>query len=186
MKLFVSILFLCLSLNTIAQDIVSGQRLQSVNYQKGVAALNDGQPELAYKYLNTEIMSHPDNGYAHCYMAFVCNYFENPKLALQAIDFALKYIPESDKQYRSLAHYTRGMIFLNHKQWLLAESDFNDAILDNPTDAENYLSRAQVYMQTDRWEEALDDVHRALSLDKTISVDRILEQFNESSVVAAQ
>lgn len=153
-------------------------RPQSADYVKGVKALNEGKPEDAYNYLNKEITANPTNGYAHCYMALVCNFYENPKLALDAIDTALKYIPAEDKEYRSFAHYTRGMIFLNHKAWVLAESDFCDAILDAPNDAENYLSRAKVYLQTDRWDEAMADIQTALSLDKTIDADQVLEQFN--------
>lgn len=49
-------------------------RPESSNYIKGVEALNAGNAEKAYQYLNEEITQNPDNGYAHCYMALVCNF----------------------------------------------------------------------------------------------------------------
>lgn len=151
-------------------------RPQSADFIQGVTALENGKPDSAYTFLTHELAQHPDNGYAHCYMAFVCNYYENPKLALKAIDLALKYLPVADNEYRSLAYYTRGMIFLKHNEWVLAESDFNDAILTNPNDAANYISRAQVYFKTDRWEEGMEDMHHALAIDQKLSVDDILGQ----------
>ena len=89
---------------TQAKDFV---RPESSNYIKGVEALNAGNAEQAYQYLNEEINQNPDNGYAHCYMALVCNFYGDMKLALYAANESVKLIPEEDTEYRSFAYYTR-------------------------------------------------------------------------------
>lgn len=87
---------------TQAKDFV---RPESSNYIKGVEALNAGNAEQAYQYLNEEINQNPDNGYAHCYMALVCNFYGDMKLALYAANESVKLIPEEDTEYRSFAYY---------------------------------------------------------------------------------
>ena len=105
MKTLAAMLICCFISALHAENI---QRPESENYIKGVEALNEGDPETAYTYLNAEINEHPDNGYAHCYMAPICNFCQDTKLALQALNSSLELIPEADKEYRSFAHYSRG------------------------------------------------------------------------------
>ena len=52
--------------------------------------------------------------------------------------------------------------------WERAEADLNEAIRLNPEDVENYKSRAQLYFETERYEESLDDLTRALKLDSKL------------------
>lgn len=152
------------------------QRPESENYIKGVEALNEGDPETAYTYLNAEINEHPDNGYAHCYMALICNFCHDTKLALQALNSSLELIPETDKEYRSFAHYSRGVLLTNLKMWNRAEEDLTEAIRLNPEDVENYKSRAQLYLETERYEESLNDLTRALKLDSKADVNDLVLQ----------
>lgn len=152
------------------------QRPESENYIKGVEALNEGDPETAYTYLNAEINEHPDNGYAHCYMALICNFCNDTKLALQALNSSLELIPEADKEYRSFAHYSRGVLLTNLKMWDRAEEDLNEAIRLNPQDVENYKSRAQLYLETTRYEEAFNDLAQALKLDSKADVNDLILQ----------
>ena len=46
----------------------------------------------------------------------------------------------------------------------------------NPEDVENYKSRAQLYFETERYEESLDDLTRALKLDSKADVNDLVLQ----------
>ena len=151
-------------------------RPNSENYIKGVEALNEGDPVTAYKYLNAEITEHPDNGYAHCYMALICNCCGDVKLALQALQSGLELIPEEDAEYLSFAHYSRGVLLTGLKLWDLAQSDLNEAIRLNPSDIENYKARAQLYLEKEEFEKSLDDLQKVLELDKKADVNDLVLQ----------
>lgn len=174
MKTLAAMLMCCFIFTSLyAEDI---QRPDSENYIKGVEALNEGDPETAYTYLNAEINEHPDNGYAHCYMALICNFCNDTKLALQALNSSLELIPEEDKEYRSFAHYSRGVLLTHLKMWDRAEEDLNEAIRLNPEDVENYKSRAQLYLDTERYEESFKDLSQALKLDSKADVNDLMLQ----------
>lgn len=151
-------------------------RPASDNYVKGVEALNDGDPVTAYKYLNAEITEHPDNGYAHCYMALICNCCGDTKLALQALQSSLELIPADDSEYLSFARYSRGVLLTELKQWEAAQQDLDEAIRLSPSDAENYKARAQLYLETGKYEESLGDLQKTLELDRKADVNDLVLQ----------
>ena len=76
MKTLFFILF-CTFLTAGAIHAKDLQRPDSENYLKGVEALNEGDTEKAYEYLKAELAQNPENGYAHCYMALICNFSNN-------------------------------------------------------------------------------------------------------------
>lgn len=151
-------------------------RPESTNYINGVTALNEGNPEKAYELLNAEINENPENGYAHCYMALICNYYGDMKLALQAVNNALELLPQDENEYRSFAHYTRGTMLSNLKEWNLAISDFSEAIRLNPEDAENYKARAEAYLNEGNYEASFDDIAKALKIDDKADVNDLVLQ----------
>ena len=151
-------------------------RPESANYVNGVTALNEGNPEKAYELLNAEINENPKNGYAHCYMALICNYYGDMKLALQALGSALEFLPKDDNEYRSFAHYTRGTLFSNLKKWDLAITDLSEAIRLNPEDAENYKARAEAYLNEGNYEASFDDITKALKIDDKADVNDLVLQ----------
>lgn len=180
MKTLMMILFCTImAAGTAAAETI--QRPTSTNYQKGVEALNEGDAEKAYQYLNAELGQHPDNGYAHCYMALICNFSGDAKLAFKAVSRSLELIPETDPEFRSFAYYTRGMLLKNYHQWELAEADFTEAIRLNPNDVENYTCRAEVLLQLHDYEAALDDLTAALKLDSKADVADLMMQLMEEA-----
>ena len=100
----------------------------------------------------------PDNGYAHCYMALVCNFYGDMKLALYAANESVKLIPEEDTEYRSFAYYTRGTLYMNAQAYDLAEKDLDEAIRLTPSDAENYKTRAEIHMDKGEYDDSLADL----------------------------
>lgn len=175
MKTLTSLLICCL----FAASYVNAHTLnrpESTNYIKGVTALNEGNPEKAYELLNAEINEHPQNGYAHCYMALICNYYGDMKMALDAVNNALELLPQDDNEYRSFAYYTRGTMLLNLKEWDLAATDLTEAIRLNPEDTENYKARAEAYLNNGNYEASFEDVTTALKLDSKADVNDLVLQ----------
>lgn len=175
MKTLTSFLICCL----FAASYVNAHTLnrpESTNYINGVTALNEGNPEKAYELLNAEINEHPQNGYAHCYMALICNYYGDMKMALDAVNNALELLPQDDNEYRSFAYYTRGTMLLNLKEWDLAATDLTEAIRLNPEDTENYKARAEAYLNNGNYEASFEDVTTALKLDSKADVNDLVLQ----------
>ena len=104
--------------------------------------MNEGDIETAYKLLNAEIESNPDNGYAHCYMSLICNACNDIVLAMQAANSSIELIP--------------------------------------PNDAENFKTRAEMYVNTKHYEEAISDLNHALSLNSNTDVTDLMMKLIES------
>ena len=155
-------------------------RPDSDNYINGVTALNNGDIETAYNLLNAEIESNPNNGYAHCYMSLICNACNDIALAMQAANSSIELIPENDKEYRSFAYYTRSILWGNLGKWNNAINDICESIELNPNDAESFKTRAEMYVNTKHYEEAIDDLNKVLTLDKSIDVTDLMMKLIES------
>ncbi len=155
-------------------------RPDSDNYINGVTALNNGDIETAYNLLNAEIESNPNNGYAHCYMSLICNACNDIVLAMQAANSSIELIPENDKEYRSFAYYTRSILWGNLGKWDNAINDICESIELNPNDAESFKTRAEMYVNTKHYEEAIDDLNKVLTLDKSIDVTDLMMKLIES------
>lgn len=177
-KTIITLLIIMLaSVNSYAENI---NRPESDNYINGVTALNNGDIETAYNLLNAEIESNPENGYAHCYMSLICNACNDMVLAMQAVNSSLELIPENDKEYRSFAYYTRSILWGNLGKWDNAINDMSESIKLNPNDAESFKTRAEMYVNTKHYEEAIDDLSKVLSLDKDVDVTDLMMKLIES------
>ncbi len=155
-------------------------RPESENYINGVTCLNNGDIEKAFKYLNTEIENNPDNGYAHCYMSLICSACSDLKLAMQAANSSIELIPEEDTEYRSFAFYTRSIIWGNLGQWDKALKDVTKSIEINPNDAESYKTRAEMLLNLDKYEEAIDDLNAALKINSATDITDIMLKLLEN------
>ena len=177
-KTIITLLIIMLAcVNSYAENI---NRPESDNYINGVTALNEGDIETAYKLLNAEIESNPDNGYAHCYMSLICNACNDIVLAMQAANSSIELIPENDKEYRSFAYYTRSILWGNLGKWDNAIKDITESISINPNDAENFKTRAEMYVNTKHYEEAISDLNHALSLNSNTDVTDLMMKLIES------
>lgn len=155
-------------------------RPESENYINGVTALNNGDIETAYSLLNAEIERNPENGYAHCYMSLICNACNDIVLAMKAANSSLELIPEDDKEYRSFAYYTRSILWGNLGKWNNAINDMSESIKLNPNDAESFKTRAEMYINTKHYEEAIEDLNKVISLDKNADVTDLMMKLIQS------
>ena len=177
--LIILLLLLCLTPGKAFSRQESGKRPTTTNYVKGVEALNAGDAETAYKYLNAEIHQSPGNGYAHCYMALVCNYFGNPSLALQAADTSLRLLPASDTEYVAFAHYVKGMLCFGGNAPAKALADLNEAVRLAPADSEYRKLRAQVLLAQGEGEAAFADLSAVLQKGEDPEADELVDQLAE-------
>lgn len=177
-RLFTTLFIITVIFGTaIAEEI---NRPTSENYVRGVTALNNGNIEDAYKYLNTEIENHPDNGYAHCYMSLICSACNDVILAMKAVNSSLELIPENDNEYRSFAYYTRSILWGNLGKWENAINDITESITITPDDAENFKTRAEMYLKCKNYEEAINDLGHAIKLNSSIDVTDLVMKLIES------
>ena len=155
-------------------------RPESENYVNGVTALNNGDIENAYKLLNAEIENNPDNGYAHCYMSLICNACDDIVLAMQAANSSIDLIPESDNEYRSFSFYSRSTLWGYLGKWVKAIDYITMSIEINPNDAESFKTRAEMYVNTKHYEEAIDDLNHALTIDSNTDVTDLMMKLIEA------
>lgn len=181
MRTLITNIFCCLVALFPAIHAQAIERPQSEYYIHGVEALNEGNAEKAYHLLNAEINEHPDNGYAHCYMALVCSYYGDLKLAMHAANTCMELIPEEDAEYHSFAHYTRGTLYMHTQAYDLAKKDLDEAIRLAPKDVENYKTRAEILMNNGQYEASLADLQTALKLDSHADVYDLLMQLLEAN-----
>ena len=140
------------------------KRPDSYNYTRGVEAIQNNNPNEALDYLNKEISEHPDNGYAFVWIAMIRKYNEEYGEALTASNVALKKIPSKDKEFKSLAYYTRGTVFLSLEDTIRAIKDYEQAIALTPEDNDLYKARAQVYYEQGKYDLADADYRKMISL----------------------
>ena len=81
-----------------------GKYKNSVNYVKGMEALQDSNYAEAMKYLNKEIAKNPDNGYAYYGLGMAYEATGNPSEALDNFNVAIKNIPLDDNYSIALAY----------------------------------------------------------------------------------
>lgn len=68
------------------------------------------------------------------------------------------------------------MLLTELKQWEAAQQDLDEAIRLSPSDAENYKARAQLYLETGKYEESLGDLQKTLELDRKADVNDLVLQ----------
>lgn len=67
----------------------------------------------------------------------------------------------------------------NLKKWDNAISDLNESIKLCPQDAESYKARAELYLHDGKYENALDDLDRAIKLNSKMDITDIMLELME-------
>ena len=66
------------------------------------------------------------------------------------------------------------------RKWDNAIKDITESISINPNDAENFKTRAEMYVNTKHYEEAISDLNHALSLNSNTDVTNLMMKLIES------
>ena len=163
----VSVLFMAIDAN--AQNKYE----DSYNYQRGLEALNNSDYSTGVEYLNKEIASHKDNGYAYFYLAVTYQYYEDFGRALSNINNALKYLPKKDKYMVSYAYKVRADIYDEIDQSDKALADYTAAVKNSPKEIKFLEARAGYYYNQKRYAESDADFNQILQLDPDYAYARM-------------
>lgn len=144
-KRFLSIAcFMLIGTMIYAQNV---KRPESYNYQRGVEAIQNENPQEALEYLNKDVAENPKNGYSFSWIAMLRLQNEEYGKALTAADLAIKYLPKKDAEYVIFAYSTRANVYLNLEDTIKALTDYTTAIRIKPDQSSLYDKRAQIYFE---------------------------------------
>lgn len=158
------VLLLAVIANTTAQNI---KRPDSYNYTRAVEAINNNNTEEALDYLNKEIAENSENGYAFSWIASIRYYQKEYGRAITAADYAVKFIPKKDKEYRVFALDTRAAIYhYGLEKDEEAQRDYNQAVKEAPTEEKVYEARGQFYYEQEKYDLANADYRKMIQLNQ--------------------
>lgn len=140
------------------------KRPDSYNYQRGVEAIQNDNPQEALDYLNKDIAENPKNGYSFSWIAMLRLQSEEFGKALTAADLAIKYLPKKDAEYIIFAYTTRANVYLNLEDTIKAMSDYTAAIRIKPDEGSLYEKRAQIYYEQEKYDLADADYRKMIEL----------------------
>ena len=146
----ITIMLLISTGQVIAQSNI--KRPESYNYQRGVEAIQNENPQEALEYLNKDIAENPKNGYSFSWIAMLRLQNEEFGKALTAADLALKYLPKKDAEYVIFAYSTRANVYLNLEDTIKALNDYTTAIRIKQDQSSLYDKRAQIYFEQGKFE----------------------------------
>ena len=161
-KLFIIICFLCCIDAAMSQNV---KRPDSYNYQRGVEAIQNDNPQEALEYLNKDISENPKNGYSFSWIAMIRLQNEEYGKALTAADLAIKYLPKKDAEYVIFAYSTRANVYLCLEDTIKAMSDYTTAIRIKPDQSSLYDKRAQIYFEQEKYELSNADYRKMTELN---------------------
>ena len=167
--LVLTLVLLCSSFCAVAQNKYE----DSYNYKRGLEALNDKDYSTGIEYLNKEVASHKDNGYAYFYLAITHSYNDDYGRALSSINNALKYLPKKDKETVAYAYKIRADIYDEIDQPDKALSDYSTAVKTYPKEPKLLEARASYLYGQGKFDESDADFNQMLKLDPDNVVARI-------------
>lgn len=158
-------LALCVALVAPAKDDMPPT---TYNYTRGVEAYNNENYDEALEYMEKELADNPGNGYAYAYIytAILREYYNQPGVALSAINNAIKKLPKKDKEYRAIAHASRSRIYLSLEDTTSALNDLAVAISLQPECTNYLMDRAQIYFEQNKYDLANADYNRMIAIDE--------------------
>ncbi len=142
------------------------KRPDTYNYNRGIEELRNGNYKDALDYLNKEIESDPNNGYAYSWMAMIYQYNDENGKALTTADHALKNIPKKDGEFIAATYCIRAAVYLAIKDTVKAVNDYTSAIKAYPTYENAYEKRAQVYFEQEKYDLADADYRQMIKLNQ--------------------
>lgn len=113
-------------------------------FQHGLELLEQQQYQEAYNIFVKLATQHPDNGYAHYELAFLCHMTERYGLALQAANLAIQHLQE-DNVWLASAYVQRSNIYGALDDTEKQLQDLNESIRLMPDNGSMYANRGNYY-----------------------------------------
>lgn len=137
---------------------------ESYNYKRGVELLlNDNNESEAMKFLNKEVESHKENGYAYYWIALINENNDRAGKALEAVNKAIKYLGK-DAHWLSYSYRLRARVNIMLEDDKSALSDFAKAIKVTPDEIEPYQSRGDYYYNHKQYDLADADYQKMIEV----------------------
>ena len=165
MKTRIIVTIMCILLYGTLAFAQGYKRPDSYNYQRGVEAIQNENPQEALEYLNKDISENPKNGYTFSCIAMLRLQNEEYGKALTAADLAIKYLPKKDAEYVIFAYSTRANVYLNLEDTVKALNDYTTAIRIKPDQSSLYDKRAQVYFEQGKFDLSDTDYRKMTELN---------------------
>ncbi len=150
------------SVNIFAKDI---KRPESYNYQRGVELYGDDDYDQAIEYFKKELAENPKNGYANLYLGMIAVGQGQFGEAITRSQEAIKRIPKNDKEYVSYAYLVLGSVYAQMGEGDEAERNFEQAIVLQPDNVNNYYHRASFYSLLEQWDKAEADYRSIVAIE---------------------
>ena len=134
-------------------------------YTRGIEAYNEDKLDEAVEWFNKELKDHPDNGYAHLYLAAIYGGNDENGRAFSALDKARKLIPKKDKEWRAMECAYRADILLAMEDTVKAIPEITEAIKLDPENSKMLQRRADIYFEQQKFDLADADYRQLIALD---------------------
>lgn len=155
MKLLKLAIFVCLTFfSAINASAQIESAMKSYNFSRALEEAKNGNNADALDFLQKEIAEHPNNGYAHFYVAILQADAENYGDAMKSINSALNKFPKKEKEFAARAYASRAQLYAMAGDTIKALSDFGTALRTNPKDADILENHAQLLYELKRYEDA--------------------------------
>ena len=139
--------------------------MKSYNFSRAIEEAKKGNNADAMEFFNKEIAEHPNNGYAHFYIAVLNADAENYSDAMKSINMAIKKLPKKDKDYAARAIASRAQLYAIAGDTIQALTDFDVAVKTNPKDADILENNAQLLYELKRYADADANYKKIIELN---------------------
>lgn len=155
MKFLKLAIFVCLTVfGSVYASAQVENAMKSYNFSRALEEAKNGNNANALDFLKKEVAEHPNNGYAHFYIAVLQADAENYGDAMRSINTALDKFPKKDKEFAARGYASRGQLYAITGDTIKALSDFDTAIKANPKDADILENHAQLLYELKRYADA--------------------------------
>lgn len=169
MKRIILILLAALALSPSIHAQRKSMEPTTYNYKRGVEAYNNNKLDEAANYFSKELADNPKNGYAAYYLA--CTHFQADAtkldVVLSGLNQALKLLPKKEFEFRSQAYCVRASVQTALGDTLKALDDLALGIKTDPTSSNALNTRAQLYIELDKYDLAEADYKASAKYDES-------------------
>ena len=159
------IAFLCASASMTV--MASGNKqTETFNYQRGVEAIRNQQPDEALEYFQKDLEADPKSGYSWSWVAIIHHQNEKYGEALNAANLSIRYLPKKDKGFLGSTYYTRYRIYLSLEDTAKALLDLTKAISLYEDNKNMLVERADIYIKQDQYDLAEADYRRLIAMNE--------------------
>lgn len=161
------LLIACLCASASMTVMASGNKqTETFNYQRGVEAMQNRQPDEALEYFQKDLEADPKSGYSWSWVAIIHHQNEKYGEALNAANLSIRYLPKTDKGFLGSTYHTRSRIYLSLEDTAKALLDLTKAISLYEDNKNMLVERADIYIKQGQFDLAEADYRRLIAMNE--------------------